>query len=198
MKRVKSGLQLGTAGWLLIGLIFFLVGSMIVYKGKQRAQAELASTVTRGNCLADSCLMVDNLEYPVSELPNEVKTALNEALNDEYKALTVYQKVTGKFGMVRPFSMIMGAEEQHIASLKALFNKYGLTVPQNVWSTKISSPSSVKEACQIGVDAEVANAKLYREKLLPLVGQYEDITVVFTSLMNASELKHLPAFERCN
>lgn len=198
MKKMKSRFQLGIAGWLLIGLIFLLVGSMFVYRGQQRTQAGLASTVTRGNCLADGCLMVDNLEYPAAVLPKEVQSSLNEAINDEYKALTAYQKVTEKLGMIRPFSMIMGAEEQHIASLKAIFEKYGLVIPQNNWSGKITSPSTVKEACQMGVDAEIANASMYKDKLLPVVSSYPDITAVFTSLMNASEQMHLPAFEKCN
>ena len=94
--------------------------------------------------------------------------------------------------------MIKGAEEQHIASLKAIYDKYDLKVPANTWSTKVSLPKTLQEACQVGVDAEIANAALYKDKLLPVVSDYPDITAVFTSLMNASEQKHLPAFDRCN
>ncbi|TXG99876.1 MAG: DUF2202 domain-containing protein [Candidatus Moraniibacteriota bacterium] len=119
-------------------------------------------------------------------------------MQDEYKALAVYQAVTAKFGMVRPFSMIMGAEEQHIASLKSIFDKYGLVVPVNNLIGKITAPKTLAEACQIGVDAEIANAALYQNELLPTVSSYPDITSVFTNLMNASQNKHLAAFERCN
>jgi hypothetical protein len=38
---------------------------------------------------------------------------------------------------------------------------------------------------------------LYRDKLIPEVTNYPDITEVFTSLMNASQDKHLPAFQKC-
>ena len=152
----------------------------------------------RGSCLADDCLLVDNLEYPAEELSTEVQQALDEAINDEYKALSTYVAVISKFGTVRPFSMIKGAEEQHIASLKAIYDKYGLTVPENTWPSKVSAPATLQEACQVGVNAEIANAALYEDKLLPAVDGYEDIVVVFTNLMNASEQKHLPAFERCN
>ena len=152
----------------------------------------------RGNCLSDDCLLVDNLEYPVAELSTGAKEALNEAIIDEYKALSTYEAVIAKLGAVRPFSMIKGAEEQHIASLKAIYDKYGLAVPANTWTNKISSPATLKEACQTGVEAEIANAKLYRDELLPEVADYEDITAVFTNLMNASEQKHLAAFEKCN
>jgi len=153
---------------------------------------------SRGNCLADDCLLVEDLEYPVSELPNEVVTALDEAINDEYKALATYEAVVEEFGTVRPFSMIIGAEEQHIASLKAIYDKYGLVVPENTWASKVSVPTSLEEACQTGVEAEIANAALYKDELLPVVVDYEDITWIFTSLMEASEGKHLPAFEKCN
>ena len=157
-----------------------------------------ATQPSRGDCLADECLSVEDLEYPVGELPKAVQDALNEAINDEYKALATYELVTATFGTVRPFSMIKGAEEQHIASLKAIYDKYGLVAPENTWSSKITIPTTLQEACQFGVDAEIANAVLYKEKLLPVVEDYEDIVVVFTNLMNASEQKHLPAFERCN
>jgi hypothetical protein len=153
---------------------------------------------SKENCLADDCLLVEDLEYPVSELPIEVQEALDEAINDEYKALSVYEAVVAKLGTIRPFSMIMGAEEQHIASLKAIYDKYGLEVPANTWPSKVSAPDTLQEACQIGVDAEIANAALYKEKLLPAVKEYEDITAVFENLMNASEEKHLPSFDKCN
>lgn len=152
----------------------------------------------RGNCLADDCLLVDGLEYPAGELSLEVQSALDEAINDEYKALSTYEAVIAKFGSVRPFSMIKGAEEQHIASLKAIYDKYGLEVPENTWPSKVTVPTTLQEACQVGVDAEIANAALYEDELLPVVGEYEDIVAVFTNLMNASEQKHLPAFDRCN
>lgn len=154
--------------------------------------------INRDNCLADDCLLVEDIEYPVGELSSKVKTALNEAIEDEYKALSVYEVVISKFGVIRPFSMIKGAEEQHIASLRAIYDKYGLEIPANNWLGKISAPATLQEACQIGVDAEIANATLYRDELLPAVTEYKDITLVFENLMNASQQKHLPAFERCN
>lgn len=151
----------------------------------------------RNNCLADDCLLVDDLEYPAGQLPTSVQQALDEAINDEYKALSTYQAVITKFGTVRPFSMIKGAEEQHIASLKAIYDKYGLEAPTNTYSVD-DLPETLQQSCQIGVDAEIANAALYKEELLPAVIDYQDITAVFTSLMNASLQKHLPAFEKCN
>ncbi len=154
--------------------------------------------LNKGNCLADDCLTVDNLDYPVGDLSQQAKEALIEAINDEYKAHALYEKTIEKFGFVRPFSMIIRAEEQHISSLKSLFDKYGLEIPKDNWTNKVSVEKTIQQACQTGVDAEIANAKLYQDKLLPMVSDYEDIKLVFTNLMNASQEKHLVAFERCN
>jgi hypothetical protein len=195
-KSQQTGFKLSNSIFVLMIILFLLVGLMVVADGQRRYRS--VASINRGNCVADDCLMVESLDYPVSKLDDGVKGALIEAINDEYKALTVYQKVTSKLGMVRPFSMIMGAEEQHIASLKSLFAKYGVEVPVNNWDKKVTVPNTLKESCQLGIQAEVANASLYKDKLLPLVKNYEDITYVFSNLMNASELKHLPAFEKCN
>lgn len=154
--------------------------------------------LNQGSCLADDCLLVEGLEYPVKKLSSEVQDALNKAIDDEYKALSTYEAVIAEFGIVRPFSMIKGAEEQHIASLKAVYDKYGLEIPENSWLGKVSVSATLQEACQVGVEAEIANAALYKDELLPAVQGYEDIVAVFTNLMNASQQKHLPAFERCS
>ena len=168
------------------------------FNNQDKVGQSQAKQNSKNNCLADDCLLVEDLEYPVDNLPTEVKNALDEAINDEYKALSTYEAVMDKFGVIRPFSMIKGAEEQHIASLKAIYDKYGLEIPENTWPAKVTTPETLRKACQIGVDAEIENAALYKDNLLPAVTKYEDITAVFTNLMNASEQKHLPAFEKCN
>ena len=58
------------------------------------------------------------------QLDKKTQQALIDAINDEYKARTLYQKVIDKFGAVRPFSNIIKAEETHIGELKLLFKKY--------------------------------------------------------------------------
>ena len=164
----------------------------------QSANEQEVGEIDRNNCLTDDCLEISDLDYPAGELPANIKSALDEAIKDEYKAVSTYEQVTKSFGQVRPFSMIKGAELQHIASLRAIYDKYGLVVPENPWLNKIEVPDTLKQACQIGVDAEIANVALYRDSLIPSVANYKDIAQVFTKLMNASEQKHLPAFERCN
>ena len=167
-------------------------------RGEMGSGSGNGRNVDKGTCLSDECLLVDGLDYPVGELSAGAKSALFSAIDDEYKALSTYEAVMAKEGRVRPFVMIASAEEQHIASLKALFDKYGLAIPENTWMGTVSVPSTMAASCQAGVDAEVANAALYRDTLLPAVKEYPDITGVFTNLMNASQTKHLPAFDRCN
>ena len=172
-------------------LKIFLVLLLIVFglSGcNQLQQGKNGQKVNKQNCLADGCLLVDNLEYPVvAEVGADIKVALEEAIEDEYKAWSTYDAVIEKFGKVRPFIMIIRAEEQHIASLKALFDKYGFEIPENSWQSKVQVPESLSEACAIGVEAEIANADLYQEKLIPVAEGYEDIVMVFNNLMSASE-----------
>jgi hypothetical protein len=207
-QSMKKKLTLYIAITLITGVFG---GYLIAIKNQSQQQLQTSNQVVRfgyengtnqnlnkENCLADDCLLVEDVEYPVGELSQEVQIALDEAINDEYKALSTYEAVIAKFGTIRPFSMIKGAEEQHIASLKAIYDKYGLEVPVNSWSGKVIVPATLQEACQIGVEAEIANAALYRDELLPAVANYEDIILVFENLMNASQQKHLPAFNKCN
>lgn len=133
----------------------------------------------------------------LTNLTPQAEQALKDALEDEYKAEATYQAIMLKFGNIRPFSNIVNAESQHIASLKSLFEKYGISIPENQ-TKNVVVPETIKLSCQAGVDAEIANAALYREKLLPAVKEYPDITAVFTNLMNASQNNHLNAFEKCN
>jgi len=191
---MKNKLFLGITIILIVG---FTVGYWLS-SSKNNAKLSESIQPNKDNCLSDDCLLVDNLNYPVRELSPEAQKALDEAINDEYKALSTYEAVIAKFGNVRPFVMIKGAEEQHIASLKAIYDKYGLIIPANTWPAEISIPETLQKSCQIGVEAEIANGALYKDKLLPDVSAYEDISGVFTTLMNASIQKHLPAFEKCN
>lgn len=130
-----------------------------------------------------------------TELSQSEVEALGMALDDEYKAWTTYQAVIAKFGDVRPFSSIIRAEESHIEALETLFERYGLDVPENEWVGRVPEFDTVNDACHAGVEAEIENAALY-DRLFPMV-EHEDIFEVFHKLRDASQEKHLPAFERC-
>lgn len=142
------------------------------------------------------------LEAGISTLTAEAEAALLEALNDEYHAQAFYSALIDEYGANTPFTKIMAAEEKHADRLIRLLTKYGVEVPENGYldgSLPMASlPSSLEEAYEGGISAEIANIALYEQKLLPAVAGYKDVTRVFTSLKRASESNHLPAFERCD
>jgi hypothetical protein len=166
-------------------------------QGMRGMFGQFSDNYNQKNCIAGECL--NTAETTTQELPEEVKNALGKAIDDEYKALTTYQVVMDKFGRQRPFTMISHSEEMHIAALKSIYDKYGVEIPENDYEGKMEAPESVQQACQQGVEGEIKNAELYRKELIPIVqDEYPDIERVFRNLMNASQSRHLPAFERCN
>ncbi len=122
--------------------------------------------------------------------------ALTEAINEEYGALNTYQAAIAQFGNIYPFSQIARSEQQHVNALARLFTQYGLPVPANPGLTTTPTWATVADACQTGVDAEIADAALY-DQLKPSVDN-ADILRVFANLQAASLNSHLPAFEACN
>lgn len=134
-------------------------------------------------------------------LSRDAEGALLAALNDEYHAQAVYDATIAKFGPVRPFVNIARAERQHEAMVIDLMNKYGIEVPPNPYETGTSQldplPPTLQQTCAMGVEAEKLNRDLYHVQLLPRVANYPDITLVLTRLSDASEYRHLPAFQRC-
>ena len=131
----------------------------------------------------------------MTDLTDTEIRALTDALDDEYKAWATYDQVIADFGEVMPFMNIREAEARHIQALSALFRAYGLPVPENTWPGKVPRFGSVREACEAGVAAEVANAALY-ERLLAATRR-PDILTVFHRLQEASQQRHLQAFQRC-
>lgn len=125
---------------------------------------------------------------------NEIRT-LHEALDDEYRAWATYDQVIRDFGAVRPFSNIREAEARHIKALLTLFAHYGLPSPENHWLGKIEHFASLKEACEAGIAAEIANGTIY-DRLLA-ANQRPVILRVLRNLQEASQQRHLPAFQRC-
>lgn len=121
--------------------------------------------------------------------------ALTMALDDEYHALAVYQSVIATFGEVEPFTEIAVSEQRHIDALVNQFDKHGLSIPENPWIGNVPIFDSVQQACQTGVEAEIANAALYDQ----LFSMTDDprLTQVFTNLSNASLNSHLPEFQAC-
>lgn len=136
-----------------------------------------------------------------SSLPQSVHDALVSALMDEYHAEAVYAAVIDKFGAVRPFSNIIRAEQMHASYVADLMVHYGMTVPANTLlgadGIAAAVPGLIGEACAVGVAAEIENAGLYDDQLLPAVAGYDDITAVLTGLRDTSQNMHLKAFQNC-
>lgn len=131
-----------------------------------------------------------------SALTNEVKLALNEAIQDEYKTMLFYQKTIDKFGQVKPYINIVDAEVKHQQSLAKLFQNYGLEVPTSQWKdSEITTFSSVQASCANCYQAEIDNIALY-DKYLSL-DLPDDVRKVFENNRAASLNKHLPAFANC-
>lgn len=121
--------------------------------------------------------------------------ALREALDDEYRAWATYDRVIRDFGPQRPFINIREAEARHIDALRSLFLRYDLEVLENPWPDRAPRFASIREACEAGIEAEIANGALY-ERLMRSTRR-QDILAVFRNLERASREHHLPAFRRC-
>jgi hypothetical protein len=118
---------------------------------------------------------------------------LTYAIQDEYLAKTEYQKIMDTFGVQRPFSNIIKAEDNHISELQPLFTQYDVPLPADTASDYVVIPSTLQDAYKAGVEAEINNIAMYEaflEQDLPY-----DVNAIFENLKTASE-KHLQAFER--
>ncbi|HML24306.1 MAG TPA: hypothetical protein PKD09_21805 [Aggregatilinea sp.] len=129
------------------------------------------------------------------DVPADVIDALTAGLSDEYNAYNIYQAVIDQFGAVRPFTNIQRAEASHIASLEFLFDRYGIAIPDVSAAVDVQF-STLADACATAADAEVANLDLY-DSWIATAQNYPDMVQVFTSLRDASEFQHLPAFQNC-
>ena len=150
---------------------------------------------------AIAVLAVTPLPAEAHELDAPVLDAIHTALDDEHKAWSTYNAILQKHGDVRPFSNIIHAEKRHAIMLGDLLIRYRQAIPQNPYETGAKStpvaPNSLREACKIGVKAEIENIALYNNELLPVVKNYPDIEATLVQLRDASGQRHLPAFKRC-
>jgi len=128
-------------------------------------------------------------------MDEKIVEALTEALEDEYKARATYRKVIETFGPIRPFINIVEAEDRHASALLRQFERFGLQPPKDRWASRIEAPSSIAEACEAAVAAEIENAAMYNR----LIAMVDDPAArkVLLNLQDASQNRHLPAFRRC-
>ena len=124
-----------------------------------------------------------------------LEEALHAALDDEYHARATYRAVLDAFGDVPPFIHIVESEERHIEALKRQCEKHGIEIPSDTWAGRVSAPESLIQACENAVKAERENTGLY-EKLIEAAHEHPDVQETFQRLREASQERHLPAFER--
>lgn len=128
-------------------------------------------------------------------LLNTEADALQQAILEEYGALNLYQAVIDQFGAAMPFTQIVRSEQQHINALLRQADIFDVEAPTNPGLAEAPSFETLADACQAGVQAEIADAALYDE--LYKVTTNENLLRVFERLQGASLNSHLPAFEVC-
>ncbi len=134
--------------------------------------------------------------YALTPLSTAEAAALQQAILEEYGAYNLYQSAISQLGNVYPFSQIVRSEQQHINVLVRQADKYGVTVPANPGLAPQPSFATLAQACQAGVNAEIADAQLY-DTLKP-VTTHANLLQVYSNLQSASLNSHLPAFQTCD
>lgn len=124
---------------------------------------------------------------------------LTRAVAEERLAVATYDMVIDTFGEVVPFTNIVESEARHVASLERLADRYGVDV-SNVVVITPSTPATLQDAYQLGVDVEIEDGALYDEleAALATAGEtadYPDVLRVFDNLQAASLDHHLPTFQ---
>lgn len=120
--------------------------------------------------------------------------ALRIALYDEYAARAYYAAVAQAFGQEPPFAFIVKSEEQHIAAVGKLCQRYGVPRPLDPFPAEASISPSWRVNLERGVTGEMANIRLYDYLARQVVEP--DVRQVFMNLQAASRDHHLPAFQR--
>lgn len=131
---------------------------------------------------------------PAPATTSGLATSLDTAYAAETGALATYQNVVKQLGNVLPFPNIITAEQQHVATVKALLTAHGLAVPGAAPGQ--SSPATLTAACSLGVSTEQNMISMY-EQAAPQVTAYADVVRAFDNLKQASQVNHLPAFQAC-
>ena len=115
------------------------------------------------------------------------------AIQDEYLARSEYEYLINELDAGSPFTNIVKAEETHIALLIPLFEKYDFEAIEDTSSEHLIPATSITEALETGVLAEVNNIAMY--ELFLKTDLPDDVRAVFIELRDGS-VNHLAAFER--
>ncbi len=141
--------------------------------------------------------------YPVADLTDAQKAGLVYMYQEEKMARDVY-KVLGDKWNLSIFSNITQAEQQHMNAVKALLDRYSISVPvaddtgvftdpniQALYNTLIArGEESQEEALKVGIDIENTDIADLEERM---VNTPDDIKAIYKKLKEGSE-SHLNAF----
>jgi len=141
----------------------------------------------------DEAILRSQIVQPASPWP-VLHQALRIALYDEYAARAYYAAVVQSFGQQPPFANIVRSEEQHVAALSGLCQRYGVPRPLDPFPAEVTISPSWRLNLERGVAGEIANIRLYDTLARQVVEP--DVRQVFMNLQAASRDKHLPAFQR--
>lgn len=141
----------------------------------------------------DEAILRSRTLQPAAPFP-VVHQAVRIALYDEYAARAFYRRVTEAFGPQVPFVSIARAEDQHIAALGRLCERYGIPRPLDPFPAETTVSPSWRANLERAVAGEIANVQLYRYLLPHVIAR--DVQETFVNLQSASLDNHLPAFQR--
>lgn len=121
-----------------------------------------------------------------------IEEMMQYAIEDEYLARQEYELILTEFGDIRPFANIIKAEETHIILMETLYATYNYSIPEDIAIDYTLIPSSLVEALEVGIEAEINNIAMYDMFLLEDLP--DDIRETFIILRDGS-ISHLKAFE---
>lgn len=188
--------------YILITLILTL-GLLAGCTNSQDSEITLDPTVSQVSVVEEAPLIAS--EAVINENPGYGATGSFEnsdfsleqmlvyAIQDEFLARAEYDYLITELNAGNPFTNIIKAEETHISILIPLFEKYDFETPEDTSAEHLIPATSITEALETGVLAEVNNIAMYElflETDLP-----DDVRAVFIELRDGSE-NHLAAFER--
>ncbi len=120
---------------------------------------------------------------------------LNEALDDEYMVWSACDQVIADFGEIGAFVGIRDEKARSIDALGALYTKYGVPFPPNLWLGNADRYESALQACEAAVSVLMANADRI-ERLAKVVHMRPDVVTVLRHLQQSTQQRHLPVLKR--
>lgn len=135
------------------------------------------------------------------------KAELAAMAEEEKMAGDVYAALAAKYPSVRQFANIARSEDQHLATIRVLLNRYDIADPtvgnaagefdaarfQALFDQLLASATSTTAALQVGVTIEKTDIADLKEAQAGVTAP--DVKQAYANLLAASE-KHLAAFTR--